>query len=40
VDTVVARGRVLVQNGQPLVRGPWEDPSGRGPIIADHELRT
>jgi beta-aspartyl-dipeptidase (metallo-type) len=40
VETVIARGRVLVQNGQPLVRGPWEDPSGRGPIIADHELRT
>jgi beta-aspartyl-dipeptidase (metallo-type) len=40
VDTVVALGRIHVQNGQSLIHGPWEDPSGRGPSILDRDLRT
>jgi beta-aspartyl-dipeptidase (metallo-type) len=27
IDTVIARGRVMVQGGQVLVRGPFEDPA-------------
>ena len=38
VDTVVAMGRIHVQNGQLLIRGAGEDPAG--PSILDRELRT